>query len=51
VQAANALGIAAVWFNATTDERRSGPMHSTVHDLDDLPRAMLGLGASTGGIS
>lgn len=36
VQAANAVGIFAVWFNPKTDETRSGELHHTVHSMQKL---------------
>jgi len=36
VQAANAVGIFAVWFNPKTDESRNGEMFVTVHSMREL---------------
>jgi putative hydrolase of the HAD superfamily len=36
VQAANAAGIFAVWFNPGSDETRNGDFHVTVHSLQGL---------------
>ena len=36
VQAANAVGIFAVWFNARSDETRKGELHVTVHSMSEL---------------
>jgi FMN phosphatase YigB (HAD superfamily) len=36
VQAANAVGIFAVWFNPRSDEDRMGELHITVHSMWDL---------------
>lgn len=36
VQAANAVGIFAVWFNPTSAETRSDAMHITVHSMQEL---------------
>ena len=36
VQAANALGIFAVWFNPRSDEGRMGDLHLTVHSMPEL---------------
>jgi len=36
VQAANAVGIFAVWFNLESDETRSGDLHVTVHSMQEL---------------
>jgi len=36
VQAANAAGIFAVWFNPRSDEDRTGQLHATVHSMGDL---------------
>jgi FMN phosphatase YigB (HAD superfamily) len=45
VRAANGVGISAVWFNPTSEESRSGPLHRTIHELRDLPAALRALGA------
>lgn len=45
VLAANAVGIAAVWFNPGSAESCSGLLHRTVHDLNGLPSALRELGA------
>ena len=37
VTAANAAGLAAVWFNPRSDEVRSGERHATIHSLGELP--------------
>lgn len=36
VQAANAIGIYAVWFNPGSDETRNSELHVTVHTMDSL---------------
>jgi putative hydrolase of the HAD superfamily len=36
VQAANAMGIFAVWFNPKSDETRKGDSHITVHSMQEL---------------
>lgn len=36
VQAANAVGIFAVWFNTRSDEMRKGDLHITVHSMPEL---------------
>jgi len=36
VQAANAVGIFAVWFNPGSDEARNGDLYVTVHRMDEL---------------
>ena len=36
VQAANAVGIFAVWFNPKSDETRKGDLHVTVHSMQEL---------------
>ena len=36
VQAANAIGIFAVWFNPISDEVRTGELHATVHSMQEL---------------
>ena len=36
VQAANAVGIFAVWFNPGSDETRSGDLHVTAHSMQEL---------------
>ena len=36
VQAANAVGIFAVWFNPKSDETRSDELHVTVHSMQEL---------------
>ena len=36
VQAANAVGIFAVWFNPTSDEIHSDQLHVTVHSMQEL---------------
>lgn len=36
VQAANAVGIFAVWFNPRSKEVRKGDLHDTVHSMQDL---------------
>jgi len=44
VQAANAAGIFAVWFNPTSDETRSGELHITVHSMQELHSFFKSLG-------
>jgi putative hydrolase of the HAD superfamily len=36
VQAANAVGIFAVWFNPKSAETRKGNLHTTVHSMQEL---------------
>lgn len=36
VQAANAIGIFAVWFNPTSNETRNSELHITVHSMQEL---------------
>jgi len=36
VQAANAIGIFAVWFNPKSDETRNDELHATVHSMQEL---------------
>jgi putative hydrolase of the HAD superfamily len=36
VQAANAVGISAVWFNARSSETRASDLHLTVHSMPEL---------------
>jgi putative hydrolase of the HAD superfamily len=36
VQAANGVGIFAVWFNPGSDETRSGDLHVTAHSMQEL---------------
>lgn len=36
VLAANATGIAAIWFNERTQEQRNDALHLTVHSMDEL---------------
>jgi FMN phosphatase YigB (HAD superfamily) len=36
VQAANAVGIFAVWFNQRSDETRKDDLHVTVHSMQEL---------------
>ena len=36
VQAANAVGIFAIWFNPGSDETRTGELHVTVHSMQEL---------------
>ena len=36
VQAANTVGIFAVWFNPTSAEMRSDALHTTVHSMQEL---------------
>lgn len=36
VQAANAAGIFAVWFNPRPDQEREGALHVTIHSMEDL---------------
>jgi FMN phosphatase YigB (HAD superfamily) len=36
VQAANAVGIFAVWFNPKSDETRKGDLYATVHSMPEL---------------
>jgi putative hydrolase of the HAD superfamily len=36
VQAANAVGMFAVWFNPGSNEKRSGALHVTVHSMKEL---------------
>lgn len=38
VQAANAVGIFAVWFNWRSDEIHKGELHVTVHSMQELLR-------------
>jgi FMN phosphatase YigB (HAD superfamily) len=38
VQAANAVGIFAVWFHPRSDEARRGDLHVTVHAMPELRR-------------
>lgn len=37
VVAANAAGLAAVWFNPRSDEVRNGERYATIHSLEELP--------------
>jgi FMN phosphatase YigB (HAD superfamily) len=36
VQAANAVGIFAVWFNPKSEENRKGDLYTTVHSMQEL---------------
>jgi putative hydrolase of the HAD superfamily len=36
VQAANAVGLSAVWFNPKSDETRKGDLYTTVHSTQEL---------------
>jgi putative hydrolase of the HAD superfamily len=36
VLAANAAGMAAIWFNERSPEQRTGALHLTVHSMDEL---------------
>jgi len=36
VQAANTVGIFAVWFNPNSDETRESDLHSTIHSMQEL---------------
>jgi putative hydrolase of the HAD superfamily len=36
VQAANAVGIFAVWFNPRSEETRKGELHVTAHSMNEL---------------
>ena len=36
VQAANAVGIFAVWFNSKSGENREGDLHITIHSMAEL---------------
>src|ERR1041384_221446 len=36
VQAANAIGIFAVWFNPRSNEKREGELYTTVHSMQEL---------------
>ena len=36
VQAANRLGMAAVWYNPTSDTAREGALFSTIHSMPEL---------------
>lgn len=36
IQAANAVGISAVWFNPRSDESRRSEAHVTVHSMQEL---------------
>ena len=36
IQAANAVGIFAVWFNPRSEETRTGELHVTVHSMQEL---------------
>ena len=36
VQAANAVGVFAVWFNQRSNETRAGDLHVTVHSMREL---------------
>lgn len=38
VQAANAAGLFAVWFNGRSEETRNGELHVTVHSMEELLR-------------
>jgi len=40
VLGANASGIRAVWFDEGGQDSREGPLHTTIHDLSDLPAAV-----------
>ena len=46
VIAANAQGIAAVWFNPESETSRSGSAYRTVHRFEDLGTALQELGAN-----
>lgn len=45
VQAANIVGIPAVWFNPSSAQSKSGPLHLTIHRYEDLGSALQELGA------
>lgn len=45
VLAANAQGIAAVWFNPESEVSKSGSAHRTIHRFEDLAKALEELGA------
>jgi len=36
IQAADAVGIFAVWFNPRSEETRTGELHVTVHSMREL---------------
>jgi len=40
VLSANKSGMRAVWFNPRSDEKRSGNLHQTIHDLRDLHKTL-----------
>jgi len=40
VLSANKSGMRAVWFNPRSDEKRSGNLHQTIHDLRDLNKTL-----------
>ena len=44
IQAANAAGIFAVWFNPKSDETRSDDLHITVHSMQELHTFFKSLG-------
>jgi FMN phosphatase YigB (HAD superfamily) len=44
VQAANAVGIFAVWFNPRTEETRESDVHVTVHSMQELREYFKALG-------
>ena len=43
VQAANAVGIFAVWFNPTSKETRKSELHVTVHSMNGLKEFLVAL--------
>lgn len=45
VRAANAQGIAAVWFHPGSQVSKTGPAHRTIHRFEDLIPALQDLGA------
>lgn len=45
VRAANALGMAAVWFNPDSGVSKTGRAHRTIHRMGDLMPALADLGA------
>lgn len=44
VQAANSVGIFAVWFNSRSNERRENELHTTVHSMQELGELFQSLG-------
>ncbi len=40
VRGVNGAGIRAVWYNPSGDEKRTGHMHRTIHDLASLPELL-----------